>query len=49
MWSNFGTAVQVKSPAESRGPWDVYKPVETIPADQAFRPMAEGGCAFVKT
>jgi branched-chain amino acid transport system substrate-binding protein len=35
---------EVKSPSESRGPWDFYKPVATMPADQAFRPLSEGGC-----
>ena len=40
--------VQVKTPAESKAPWDYYKIVATIPADQAFRPMAEGGCSLVK-
>jgi len=40
--------VQVKTPAESKYPWDYYKIVATIPADQAFRPMAEGGCPLVK-
>jgi branched-chain amino acid transport system substrate-binding protein len=39
---------QVKSPAESRGPGDVYKLVGTIPTDQAFRPLHEGGCPFVR-
>jgi branched-chain amino acid transport system substrate-binding protein len=39
---------QVKSPAESKGPWDTYKLVATIPADQAFRPLDEGGCPLVK-
>jgi branched-chain amino acid transport system substrate-binding protein len=38
---------QVKSPAESGGPGDVYKLVGTTPADQAFRPLNEGGCPFV--
>jgi branched-chain amino acid transport system substrate-binding protein len=38
---------QVKSPAESKGPWDVYKTVSTIPAEQAFRPLREGGCPLV--
>jgi branched-chain amino acid transport system substrate-binding protein len=38
---------QVKSPAESKGDWDFYKLVSTIPADQAFRPMSEGGCPLV--
>jgi branched-chain amino acid transport system substrate-binding protein len=40
--------VEVKKPAESKGPWDLYKIRTTIPADQAFRPMAEGGCPLVK-
>ncbi len=39
---------EVKSPAESKGPWDYYKVRATIPADEAFRPMAEGGCPLVK-
>ncbi|MFO0005553.1 MAG: ABC transporter permease, partial [bacterium] len=39
---------QVKAPAESRGPGDVYKLAVTIPADQAFRPLAEGGCPLVR-
>lgn len=39
---------QVKTPAESRGPWDLYKLVSTVPGDQAFRPMAEGGCPLVR-
>ena len=38
---------QVKAPDESRGPWDYYKPAATTPAEQAFRPMAEGNCPFV--
>jgi branched-chain amino acid transport system substrate-binding protein len=40
--------VEVKKPAESKGPWDLYKIRATIPAEQAFRPMAEGGCPLVK-
>jgi len=40
---------QVKSPAESRGPWDYYRRLRTIPAEQAFRPIAEGGCPMVRT
>ena len=39
---------EVKKPAESKGPWDYYKIRATIPADQAFRPLAEGGCPLVK-
>ncbi len=39
---------QVKTPAESHGPWDFYNTVATIPADQAFRPMSQGGCPLVE-
>ena len=39
--------VEVKKPSESKGPWDYHKIRATIPADQAFRPMAEGGCPLV--
>ena len=40
--------VEAKKPSESTGPWDLHKIRATIPADQAFRPMAEGGCPLVK-
>ncbi len=40
--------VEVKKPAESKGPYDYYKIRATIPADQAFRPLADGGCSLVK-
>ena len=39
---------RVKSPAASRGPWDCYDLVRTIPGEQAFRPIREGGCPFVR-
>jgi branched-chain amino acid transport system substrate-binding protein len=39
---------EVKKPAESKGPWDLYKLRATIPADEAFRPLADGGCPLVK-
>ncbi len=39
---------QVKSPEESKGPWDYYKQLAVIPADQAFRPLNQGGCPLVK-
>jgi branched-chain amino acid transport system substrate-binding protein len=39
---------EVKKPTESKGPWDLYKQLATIPADQAFRPLNEGGCPLVK-
>lgn len=38
---------QVKTPSESKGPWDYYKILAAIPGDQAFRPLAEGGCPLV--
>src|SRR5215469_735948 len=38
---------EVKAPAESKGPWDFYKLVSTIPPEQAFRPLNEGGCPLV--
>ncbi|WP_149535431.1 ABC transporter substrate-binding protein [Siccirubricoccus phaeus] len=40
---------QVKSPEESRGEWDYYKLLQTTPGEDAFRPMSEGGCAFVRS
>lgn len=40
--------VQVKTPAESKGEWDFLKVVAKIPGDQAFRPLAEGGCPAIK-
>lgn len=39
---------RVKSPAESRGRWDLYALAATIPADEAFRPLNEGGCPLVR-
>lgn len=39
---------EVKKPEESKYPYDYYKLVSTIPADQAFRPLSEGGCSLVK-
>jgi branched-chain amino acid transport system substrate-binding protein len=38
---------EVKSPAESEAPWDYYKLVRTIPAEEAFRPMDQGGCPMM--
>lgn len=40
--------VQVKTPAESKGPWDLYTVLRTIPGEQAFQPLAEGSCKLVK-
>jgi branched-chain amino acid transport system substrate-binding protein len=39
---------ETKKPSESKGEWDYFKLISTIPADQAFRPLAEGGCPLVK-
>lgn len=39
---------QVKTPTESKGPWDLYKRIGTVSADQAFNSLEEGGCPFAK-
>ncbi len=39
---------EVKKPDESKGPWDYYKFIRTIPGDEAFRPMDQGECPLVK-
>ena len=36
--------VEVKTPAELKGPWDLVKQVGTIPVDQAFRPLNDSRC-----
>ncbi|WP_354069072.1 ABC transporter substrate-binding protein [Bradyrhizobium sp. LB5.2] len=43
--------VEVKKPAESKGAYDYFKVLDKIPADKAFRPLAEekGTCGLVKT
>jgi branched-chain amino acid transport system substrate-binding protein len=38
---------EVKTPQESKGPWDYYKLVRTIPAEEAFRPLSDGQCPLV--
>jgi branched-chain amino acid transport system substrate-binding protein len=38
---------QVKKPADSKAKWDYYTLVKTIPADEAFRPLDQGGCSLV--
>jgi branched-chain amino acid transport system substrate-binding protein len=40
---------EVKKPDESKYPWDYYKVIKTIPPSEAFRPLEEGGCDFVKS
>jgi branched-chain amino acid transport system substrate-binding protein len=39
---------QVKKPSESKGPWDYYKLRAVIPAEEAYRPLAESKCPLVK-
>jgi branched-chain amino acid transport system substrate-binding protein len=39
--------LQVKTPEESKGDWDYFKIVSSIPAEQAFRPLNEGNCPMV--
>ncbi|GGC62183.1 ABC transporter substrate-binding protein [Chelatococcus reniformis] len=40
--------VRVKAPSESKGPWDYYEVVKTIPAEEAFPPLAESRCPLLK-
>ncbi|CAH0222587.1 hypothetical protein SRABI118_02263 [Massilia sp. Bi118] len=40
--------MQVKTPKESKGPWDYYKVVSTIPGAQAYTAKAETKCAAWK-
>ncbi len=42
-----GYLFRVKTPAQSKSAWDVFNVVSTTPADQAFRPMSEGGCSLI--
>ncbi|SFC66101.1 branched-chain amino acid transport system substrate-binding protein [Bosea sp. CRIB-10] len=39
---------EVKKPSESKGPWDYYKQVAVLKADEAFKPLAESECPLVK-
>ncbi|SFO76956.1 amino acid/amide ABC transporter substrate-binding protein, HAAT family [Bradyrhizobium sp. Ghvi] len=39
---------EVKKPSESKGPWDFYRLVGTVPGDQAFTPLSESKCALLK-
>lgn len=40
---------EVKKPEESKYPWDYYKLVKTIPPAEAWRPLEDGGCDFLKS
>ena len=39
---------EVKSPQQSKQPWDYYIPRRTVPAAEAFRPIDKGGCPFAQ-
>jgi branched-chain amino acid transport system substrate-binding protein len=39
---------EVKTPAEVRTEWDLYRLAGTIEAEKAMRPLAEGGCPLVR-
>ena len=40
--------MEVKAPAQSKGAWDYYNILGTIPANQAFMPLAQSQCSLVK-
>jgi branched-chain amino acid transport system substrate-binding protein len=40
--------MRIKKPEESKQKWDLYETVATVPGDEAYRPMAEGGCPYIK-
>jgi branched-chain amino acid transport system substrate-binding protein len=40
--------VEVKKPADSKAPWDYYKVLRSIPAEDAAQPLSESKCSFVK-
>ena len=39
---------EVKKPSESKGPYDYYKLITTMSAEEAFRPLDQGECPLVK-
>ena len=39
---------EVKKPSESKGRWDNYKLLRTIPGDEAFQPLADSRCPLMK-
>jgi branched-chain amino acid transport system substrate-binding protein len=40
--------MKAKQPAQARGEWDLLEVMQTIPGQEAFRPLAEGGCPLVR-
>jgi branched-chain amino acid transport system substrate-binding protein len=41
--------LSTKTPDQSKGPWDAFNVVREIPVAEAWRPLSEGGCPFVKS
>ncbi len=39
--------MRIKKPEESKSKWDLYEYLATVPGDQAFRPLNEGGCPYL--
>ena len=39
---------QAKKPADSKGEWDLYDTLATIPGEAAFRPLAQSACPAVR-
>lgn len=40
--------MRIKKPEESKQKWDVYEYLSTVPGDEAFRPLADGGCPYLR-
>jgi len=40
--------MQVKTPAESKYPWDYYKVIKIMPGDEAFGTQPDPTCPFLK-
>jgi len=40
--------VEVKKPSESKGAWDYYKVIATIPGNKIFKPLAQSDCPLIK-
>ena len=40
--------LQIKTPQESTGEWDLFRVLSTVPGSQAYRPLSESECPLVK-
>jgi branched-chain amino acid transport system substrate-binding protein len=40
--------MRAKQPSQARGEWDLLDVVQTIPGNEAYRPLSEGGCPLVR-